>query len=109
MLDAITPYRYGRLDKHPKERFIGVIAQDVQEVIPEAVRPDEYGYLSVDYAALTAVLWGEVKRLKNEIQEIKDGMRKESLQTDKKDALQEAVQEVLEKPAAKTTRRRTAK
>lgn len=109
VLDAITPYRYGRLDKHPKERFIGVIAQDVQEVIPEAVRPDEYGYLSVDYAALTAVLWGEVKRLKNEIQEIKDGMRKESLQTEQKDALQEAVQEVLEKPAAKTTRKRTAK
>lgn len=109
VLDAITPYRYGRLDKHPKERFIGVIAQDVQEVIPEAVRPDEYGYLSVDYAALTAVLWGEVKRLKKEIKEIKDGMRKESLQTEQKDALQEAVQEVLEKPAAKTTRKRTAK
>lgn len=109
VLDAITPYRYGRLDKHPKERFIGVIAQDVQEVIPEAVRPDEYGYLSVDYAALTAVLWGEVKRLKDEIKEIKNGMWKESLQTGEKDALQEAVQEVLEKPAAKTTRRRTAK
>ena len=56
-----------------------------------------------------SVLGGEVKRLKNEIQEIKDGMRKESLQTEQKDALQEAVQEVLEKPAAKTTRKRTAK
>jgi hypothetical protein len=99
VLDAITPYRYGRLDKHPKERFIGVIAQDVQEVIPEAVREDGNGYLSVDYAALTAVLWGEVKRLKNEIKEIKDGMRKETLQTEQKDALQEAVQEVLVKPA----------
>ena len=107
MLDAITPYRYGRLDKHPKERFIGVIAQDVQQVIPEAVRPDEYGYLSVDYAALTAVLWGEVKRLKNEIQEIKNGMQ-ETVQTEQKDALQEAVQEVLVQPA-KAPRRRTAK
>lgn len=109
VLDAITPYRYGRLDKNPKERFVGVIAQDVQEVIPEAVRPDEYGYLSVDYAALTAVLWGEVKRLRDEIKEIKDGMRKESLQTEQKDALQEAVQEVLEAPVAKAPRKRTAK
>lgn len=110
VLDAITPYRYGRLDKNPKERFVGVIAQDVQEVIPEAVREDGNGYLSVDYAALTAVLWGEVKRLKNEIQEIKDGMRKESLQTEQKGALQEAVQEVLEKPVAKPApRKRNAK
>lgn len=64
ILDGITPYRYGRRDKNPKERFVGVIAQDVQEVLPEAVRTDGNGYLSVDYAALTAVLWGEVKRLK---------------------------------------------
>lgn len=113
VLDAITPYRYGRLDKNPKERFIGVIAQDVQEAVPEAVRSDEYGYLSVDYGALTAVLWGEVKRLKKEIEEIKNGMWKESLQTDKKDTFQEgmqkAVQEVLEKPAVKTTRRKAAR
>ena len=113
VLDAITPYRYGRLDKNPKDRFIGVIAQDVQEAVPEAVRSDEYGYLSVDYGALTAVLWGEVKRLKKEIEEIKNGMWKESLQTDKKDTFQEgmqkAVQEVLEKPAVKTTRRKAAR
>lgn len=109
VLDAITPYRYGRLDKNPKERFVGVIAQDVQKVIPEAVRKDGNGYLSVDYAALTAVLWGEVKRLKNEIQEIKDGMQK-AVQTGEKDAFQEAVQKVLEKPVAKAApRKRTAK
>lgn len=113
VLDAITPYRYGRLDKNPKERFIGVIAQDVQEAVPEAVRSDEYGYLSVDYGALTAVLWGEVKRLKKEIEEIKNGMWKESLQTDKKgtfqEGMQKAVQEVLEKPVAKAPRKRAAK
>lgn len=70
ILDGITPYRYGRRDKNPKERFVGVIAQDVQEVLPEAVRTDGNGYLSVDYAALTAVLWGEVKRLKKIVEDL---------------------------------------
>lgn len=74
ILDGITPYRYGRRDKNPKERFVGVIAQDVQEVLPEAVRTDGNGYLSVDYAALTAVLWGEVKRLKK----IVEGLQNEA-------------------------------
>lgn len=88
ILDGITPYRYGRRDKNPKERFVGVIAQDVQEVLPEAVRTDGNGYLSVDYAALTAVLWGEVKRLKK----IVEGLQGEG----------------SEEPA-KRTRRRAAK
>ena len=57
-----------------REKFVGVIAQDVQKVLPEAVKQDDYGYLSVDYAALTAVLLGEIKRLKQEMKEIKDGM-----------------------------------
>jgi len=40
---------------------IGVIAQQVQEVIPEVVHEDHTGYLSVDYNGLVGVLIGAVK------------------------------------------------
>lgn len=109
IVEGIKPWKYSRLDKHRGERFVGVIAQDVQKVLPEAVRIDGDGYLSVDYGALTAVLLGEVKRLKQKIQEIENGMWKETLQTDQKDAPQEAVQEVLENPVTKTSHKRAAK
>ena len=42
---------------------VGVIAQEVQQLMPGAVRTEESGFLSVDYAQLTAVLIESVKEL----------------------------------------------
>lgn len=105
IVDGITPYKYRRRDMNAREKFVGVIAQDVQKVLPEAVKQDDYGYLSVDYAALTAVLLGEIKRLKQEIKEIKDGMqRKEVLSEQETKPVQEtrSVQKIR-KTASKGT------
>jgi hypothetical protein len=42
---------------------VGVIAQEVQQLLPEVVRTDESGFLSVDYGKLTAILIESVKEL----------------------------------------------
>ena len=50
----------------------GVIAQEVQKVIPEVVLEGEE-YLSVAYGNLVGVLIEAVKELKEEVQQLKDG------------------------------------
>ena len=46
------------------KRQIGVIAQEVEKVLPEVVSEDAQGYKSVNYPTLTAVLIESVKDLK---------------------------------------------
>ena len=50
---------------------IGVIAQDVKEVMPEAVREREDGSLAVDYPKLVSLAFAAIKELKAEIDELK--------------------------------------
>jgi len=57
--------------------YVGLIAQEVQEVIPEAVEQNKQGYLMVNegpinYAMLNAIkeLSAEIKRLKKRIEEL---------------------------------------
>jgi hypothetical protein len=51
---------------------IGVIAQEVKEVLPLAVKERQDGYLAVDYPKLIPVLIEELKRLNNEIIQLKE-------------------------------------
>jgi len=64
--------------KKTGERSAGVIAQEVQEVLPEAVKevtPVGGGdsHLTVNYHALTSILIESIKELKAEIKELKGG------------------------------------
>jgi hypothetical protein len=64
----------GRDLKLPEGRHLGVSAQQVQEIFPEAVavRPiDEY--LTVKYEKLVPVLIEAIKELKEEIESLKSG------------------------------------
>ena len=54
------------------DRRTGVIAQELQKVMPEAVREQE-GYLAVAYGNLAGVLIEAIKELKAEIEELKGG------------------------------------
>jgi hypothetical protein len=74
--------------KWPKKNFpegkqIGLIAQDVEKVVPEVVNTDKEGYKSLSYDKLTAVLIEAVKEqekeiasLKKEVEELKATVKK---------------------------------
>lgn len=51
---------------------IGVIAQHVQKVLPELVRTDEEGFLSVAYDKLTAVLIADNNSLRGQLRTMED-------------------------------------
>ena len=52
---------------------IGVIAQEVEEVIPEVVKETEDGTKTVDYSRIVSVLINAVNELKQEVDELKGG------------------------------------
>jgi len=73
-LDKVTKLRGVYFDKidNPGTRYLGVIAQEVQEVIPEVVLdngPDTM--LSVSYGNLAGLFIEALKELKKEVDEIK--------------------------------------
>ena len=65
---------YIRDDNKNGGQQIGVIAQEVEEIIPQVVMTadDEMGTKSVDYGRITAVLIESIKELKAEIDELKE-------------------------------------
>lgn len=57
--------------KDSKVKSVGVIAQEVQELFPDAVSADEKtGYLSVDDRSLMYMLMAEVKKLRDRVDEL---------------------------------------
>ena len=66
---------YKRNDVKDAKPQIGVLAQDMEAIVPEVVltADDEMQTKSVDYGKLTAVLIEAIKDLKAEIDELKKG------------------------------------
>ena len=54
----------------------GVIAQELEEVAPELVLTNDEGIKSVDYGRMVGYLIETIKDLKNEVEELKDGIAK---------------------------------
>jgi hypothetical protein len=50
---------------------MGLIAQDVKEVLPEVVREDEKGYLSINYSDIVPLLIESIKQQQKQIEELK--------------------------------------
>ena len=55
-------------------RSAGVIAQEVQEVLPEVVTEDENGYMSVAYGNMVGLLVEAIKELNSKIDALEKGM-----------------------------------
>ena len=66
---------------------LGVIAQEVEKVLPELVYTDDKGFKSVDYIKLTPVLIEAIKEQQKEIEELKATNSK----------LQSQIEEILKK------------
>ena len=73
-LQRVTQMRGVFFDKDGR-RGTGVIAQEVQKAVPEAVH-DSGEYLSVAYGNLVGVLIEAVKELATEVKALKDGVTK---------------------------------
>ena len=74
-LDKVSELRgvyYNKKDSDEKKREVGVIAQEVKEVLPEVVtydkENDQYG---VDYGKINGLLIEAIKDLKKEVEELK--------------------------------------
>jgi hypothetical protein len=64
---------HGGLDNYfMRKADFGVIAQDVEQVLPEAVRAREDGYLAVDYEKLCALAFAAIKELQQQVEELKN-------------------------------------
>jgi len=65
-------FEWKDVDEAPHQgEDIGVIAQEIEKVLPEIVSERETGYKAVNYQKLTALLIEAVKELKEEIDELK--------------------------------------
>lgn len=62
---------YNRIDSEDKSEKIGVIAQEIQEVLPQVVHEQENGMLGVSYGNITAVLIEAIKEQQTQIEELK--------------------------------------
>lgn len=71
-MDLIRGVYYQWKDENkPRERQVGVIAQEIQAVYPELVQASAEQHLTVDYPKLTAVLIAALKELKAEVDALK--------------------------------------
>lgn len=63
-------YKYDFIDG-PKNQ-IGCKAQDLQKICPEIVQENENGYLSIQESKIVYLLIDEIKKLKEEIKQLKE-------------------------------------
>ena len=66
---TLTGYTYTRKDS--KQRQTGLIAQNVEKILPEAVMTNEEGIKALAYGNLMGLVVEAIKELKREIKELK--------------------------------------
>jgi len=81
-LDKIDEVRGVTFTRHNGQKSAGIIAQELEKVLPEAVRQkklalvDGKTYKTVEYDAIHGLLINCIKELKQEIKELKDAFTK---------------------------------
>ena len=81
-LDKIDEVRGVTFTRHNGQKSAGIIAQELEKVLPEAVREkklplhDGKEYKTVEYDAIHGLLINCIKELKEEIKELKNGITK---------------------------------
>jgi hypothetical protein len=59
----------------PKGRQVGVLAQEVEKVLPDAVQKDAQGVMSVNYNGLTGVLVEAIKQQQKELEALRSELK----------------------------------
>jgi len=67
---ALRGVTYNRIEDNAEK--LGVIAQEVQTIIPEVVVPGPNGMLAVDYGNIVGLLIEAIKELKAEVDLLKN-------------------------------------
>lgn len=71
-VNALRGVSYTRKDTDDKSRKLGVIAQELLPIIPEAVSKDQHGNYSVSYGNMVGLLIEAIKEQQKQIDELKD-------------------------------------
>ena len=75
-VQQINGVTFIRTDKgHDNRRHAGVIAQDVEKVLPEVINIDEFGMKSVAYGNMTGLLIEAIKELSNKVTELENQLK----------------------------------
>jgi hypothetical protein len=72
---------------------LGVIAQEVEKVVPEVVRTDAKGFKSVEYSKITAILIEALKAQQKMIEELKQDVKKLKAESGKVEKLEAEMAE----------------
>ena len=72
LLNTLNPVYFTWKSDESKKENIGLIAQDVQKVLPQVIDENAEGMLGVRYQELVPVLVAAIKELKAEIDELKN-------------------------------------
>ena len=75
-IDQISGYTYTRKDDPSEKRMAGVIAQEVQAVLPEVVYSTDDDKLAVAYGNLSALLIQSIKELKQKVDSLESALKK---------------------------------
>jgi len=75
-VQKIRGVTFTRNDQDDKEaRHTGVIAQEVEKVLPEVVAEDDLGIKNVAYGNMVGLLIEAVKELKQEVEDLKTQLK----------------------------------
>ena len=80
--------QYRLIDESVDQTDIGLIAQDVEKILPEIVSETEDGYKAIAYQSLTAVLIEAMKEQQNQITALQmENQQLKSVMAEQMDAL----------------------
>lgn len=77
-----------------RDKQVGLIAQEVEKVIPLVVSEDEEGYKAIDYSKLSVYLIGAMQQQQNEIEQLKQKLSAKKLEINNLKAQVEKIESI---------------
>jgi len=69
-VESINGYTFSRINDNSSKRYAGLVAQEVETILPEVVHTDEAGYKSVAYGNVVALLVEAIKEMNVKIRDL---------------------------------------